>query len=65
LNVKVLIFSKKTCKVHNVEVLSQDPLQEKKSTSLILANLKLGFEPHVLNLFTKSSQKTPKKGDTI
>jgi hypothetical protein len=29
--------------------------------SLILTNLKLGFEPHVLNLFSKFFAKDPKK----
>jgi hypothetical protein len=65
LNAKFLNFSKKNYKVHSVEVLNQDPFEHKNSTSLILTNLKLGFEPHVLNMFSKCLAKDPKKKQKI
>ena len=55
-----LNFFKTNYKVHIVEVLSQDPLQAKKFY-VILSNLKLRFEPHVLILFSKFLAKDPKK----
>jgi hypothetical protein len=39
LNVKFLIFFKKFYKVHNVEVLSRDPVNKNNSSSLILTNM--------------------------
>jgi hypothetical protein len=53
LNMKFLILFKKFYKVHNVEVLSQDPCQQKNSRSLIITNMELIFEPCVLNLIWK------------
>jgi hypothetical protein len=53
LNVKLLIFFKKFYKVHSVEVLSQDPVNKKNSSSFIITNMELRFEPCVLNLIWK------------
>jgi hypothetical protein len=61
LNVKFLIFFKNFYKVHSVEVWSQDPHQQKNSSSLILTNLELKFEACVLNLIWKWGAKDPKK----
>jgi hypothetical protein len=48
-----LIFFKNFYKVHSVEVQSQDPHQQKYSSSLILTNLELKFEACMLNLIWK------------
>jgi hypothetical protein len=39
----------------------KSPFKQKNSMSLIFTNLKLKFEPHVLNLFFKFLAKDPKK----
>jgi hypothetical protein len=59
--VKFLIFSKKFYKVHNVEVLSQDPINKKNFSSLIITNVELRFEPYVFNLIWKLCAKNSKK----
>jgi hypothetical protein len=61
LNVKFLIFFKNFNKVHNIEVCSQDPINKNNSSSLILTNLELQFEPCMLNLIWKWGAKDPKK----
>jgi hypothetical protein len=61
LNVNFLIFFKKFYKVHNVEVLSNDPINKKNFSSLLITNLVLRFEPCVLNLIWKWVAKDPKK----
>jgi hypothetical protein len=53
LNVKFLIFFKNIYKVHSVEVLSQDPVKKNNSSSLIIINMELRFEPCVFNLICK------------
>jgi hypothetical protein len=58
---KFLIFSKKFYKVHNVELLSQGPINKKNSSSLIIRNMELRFEPCVLNLIWKWRAKDPKR----
>jgi hypothetical protein len=45
LNVFIRVY-----KFHDVGVLSHDPCQQINSTALILTNLKLRFEPCMLNL---------------
>jgi hypothetical protein len=50
---KFFIFFKKFYKVHNVEVWSHDPINKNNSTSLMLTNMELRFEPCVLNLIWK------------
>jgi hypothetical protein len=49
-NVKFLIFFKKFYKVHNVEVLSQDPINKMNFSSLIIIDVELRFEPCMFNL---------------
>jgi hypothetical protein len=61
LNVKFLIFFKIFYKVHNVEVWSQDPINKNNSSSVILTNLELRFEPCMLNLIWKWGAKDPQK----
>jgi hypothetical protein len=58
--VKFFIFIKKFYKVHSVEVLSQD-LKKNNSTSFIITNMELDFEPYVLNLIWKWGAKDLKK----
>jgi hypothetical protein len=58
---KFLIFLKKFYKVHNVEVWSQDPRQQKNFSSLIITNMELRFEVCVFNLIWKWCAKDPKK----
>jgi hypothetical protein len=50
LNAKSLIFSKKICKFHNVGVLSQDPINKKNCSSLIVTNLSVEFKSCMFNL---------------
>ena len=52
---------KKYYKVHNIEVLNQDPCQQKEFSSLIITNMELKFEPCVLNLIWKWGAKDSKK----
>jgi hypothetical protein len=61
LNVKLLIFCKNFYKVHSVEVWSQDPVNKNNSSSLIITNMELRFEPCVLNLIWKWGAKDPKR----
>jgi hypothetical protein len=56
-----LIFLKKFYKVHSVEVWSEDPHQQNNSSSFILTNLELTFEPCILNLIWKCGAKDPQK----
>jgi hypothetical protein len=56
-----MIFFKKFYKVHSVEVLSQDPVNKNNSSSLVITNMELRFEPRVLNLIWKLGAKDPKK----
>jgi hypothetical protein len=58
---KFVIFYKKVYKVHNIEVLSQDPINKKNFSSLINTNVELKLEPCVLNLIFKWCTKDPKK----
>jgi hypothetical protein len=52
LNVRFLIFFKKFYKVHSVEVL-KTLVNKKNSSSLVITNMELRFEPCVLNLIWK------------
>jgi hypothetical protein len=62
LNVKFSIFFRNFYKVHSVEVWRQDPHQQRNnSSSLILTNLELKFQPYMLNLIWKWGAKDPKK----
>jgi hypothetical protein len=61
INVKFLIFLKKFYKVHSFKVLSQDPINKKNFTSLIITNMELRLEPCVFNLIWKYSAKDLKK----
>jgi hypothetical protein len=68
LNVKFWIHFKKFYKFHSVGVLSQDTHQvvnKKNSSSLILTNKDLRFEPYVPTPFGSDVQKTQNKGNTI
>jgi hypothetical protein len=47
--VYLFIFNK-FHKCNNIEVLSQDPINKRRSNSFILTNIALRFEPCVLNL---------------
>jgi hypothetical protein len=51
--VKFLIFFKKFYKVHSIEVLSQDPVNKKSFSSLIIKNVELKFEPCMFNSIWK------------
>jgi hypothetical protein len=57
---EVFIFFNKIYKVHSVEVLSQDPRQQKNFSLLIITDMDLKFEPYVLNLVWKWCKKDPK-----
>jgi hypothetical protein len=59
--VKFLIFFKKFYKVHRIEIFSQDPVNKKNFSSLMITNLELRFELCVLNLIWKRDAKDPKK----
>jgi hypothetical protein len=61
MNMKCLKFFIKANKVHGNGISIDDLLGGKKSTSLILINLKLRFEPSVLNLIWKQCAKDPNK----
>jgi hypothetical protein len=50
---EVFYFFKKYYKVHSVEVLSQDPINKKNSSSLIIINVELRFKPYMLHLIWK------------
>jgi hypothetical protein len=59
--VKFLIFFKKFYKVHSVEVLSQDPVNKNNSSSFMITNMELRFEPMCGQLDLELRCKTPKK----
>jgi hypothetical protein len=64
MNIKGLGSSKKAYKFHGIGVSMMTPLEKKNSTSksLMLRNLKLGFESYyVLNFIWKWCAKDPKK----
>jgi hypothetical protein len=63
--VKFLIFYKKFYKVHNIEVLNQDPVNKKNFSLFIIPNMEFRFEPCVLNLIWELQKIQIKEKDHL